>query len=104
MGVEGLNVDRDRLADLCERYGVARLEVFGSLARGEDRAGSDLDVLVTFEPGAAGGLAFVGLRRELEALFDRPVDLLTRSAVERSPNKYFRRFALQRTEPLYERA
>ncbi|MFO8013879.1 MAG: nucleotidyltransferase family protein [Phycisphaerae bacterium] len=104
MAVESLNVDRDRLADLCERFGVARLEVFGSVARGDAEAGSDLDILVTFEPGATPGLAFVELQRELEALFDRPVDLLTRSAVERSPNKYFRRFALQRTEPLYERA
>jgi len=104
MHAERLNVDRERLATLCERYGVARLEAFGSTARGDAGAGSDLDILVTFEPGAAPGLAFVELQRDLEALFGGPVDLLTRSAVERSPNKYFRRFALQRTEPLYERA
>jgi hypothetical protein len=103
MRVANLNVDRDRLAAVCEKYGVARLEVFGSLARGEAGAASDLDVLVTFKPGATGGLAFVGLQQELETLFGRPVDLLTRSAVEQSPNKYFRRFALRRTEPLYER-
>ena len=36
-------------------------------------------------------------------LFGRPVDLLTRRSVEHSPNKYFRRFALRRTEPIYER-
>ena len=104
MRTEDLNVDQDRLAAVCERYGVARLEVFGSLARGEAQADSDLDILVTFKPGAKVGLAFVGLQQELEALFGRPLDLLTRSAVERSPNKYFRRFALRRTEPLYERA
>lgn len=104
MRVEDLNVDQNRLAAVCEKYGVARLEVFGSLARGDAQAESDLDVLVTFKPGAKAGLAFVGLQQELEALFGRPVDLLTRSAVERSPNKYFRRFALRRTEPLYERA
>jgi hypothetical protein len=49
------------------------------------------------------GLGIVALQQDLAALFGRPVDLLTRSAVERSPNKYFRRFALRRTEPLYER-
>ena len=103
MRVEDLNVDQDRLVAICERYGVVRLEVFGSLARGEGHAGSDLDILVVFKPGAKVGLEFVGLQQELEALFGRPVDLLTRSAVERSPNKYFRRFALRRTEPLYER-
>jgi len=84
---------------VCERYGVARLAVFGSLARGEAQADSDPDILVTFKPGAKAGLAFAGLQRELETVFDRPVDLLARSAVERSPNKYFRRFALRKTEP-----
>jgi len=102
MRVKDLNVDQDRLTAVCERYGVARMEVFGSLARGEARAGSDIDILVTFKPDVRCGLEFVGLQQELEALFDRPVDLLTRSAVEHSPNKYFRRFALRRTEPLYE--
>ncbi len=104
MLVKDLQIDRGRLSDICRRYGVARLEVFGSFARGEAEAGSDLDILVGFEPDARVGLEFVALQQELESLFGRPVDLLTRSSVERSPNKYFRRFTLRETEPLYERA
>lgn len=103
MRVEDLHVDPDRLAELCEEYAVARLEVFGSFVRGDASSDSDLDILVTFEPGARVGLRIVALQQALEAMFGRPVDLLTRGAVERSPNKYFRRFALRRTEPLYER-
>ena len=103
MRFQDLDVDQDRLAAVCERHGVARLEVFGSLARGEAQAGSDIDLLATLMPGVRPGLDFVGLQQELEALFGRPADLLTRSAVERSPNKYFRRFALRRTGLLYER-
>lgn len=99
-----LQIDRDRLADICKNYGVARLEVFGSFIQGDAEANSDLDLLVTFNPGAKIGLEFVALQQEMEALFGRSVDLLTRSAVERSPNKYFRHFALRRTEPIYERA
>jgi hypothetical protein len=102
--IEDLNIDHDRLATVCKQYGVARLEVFGSFTRGDASQGSDLDILVTFDPGAKVGLGFVTLQQELEALFGRSVDLLTRSSVERSPNKYFRRFALRRTEPIYERA
>ncbi len=102
MLVDELQVDRDQLADVCTRYGVERLEVFGSFTRGEAEAGSDLDVLVSFKPGVRAGLEFVALQRELEELFGRPVDLLTRKSVERSPNKYSRRFALSRTEPVYE--
>ncbi|MEW6267472.1 MAG: nucleotidyltransferase domain-containing protein [Thermodesulfobacteriota bacterium] len=63
---------------------------------------SDLDLLVTFESGARIGLELVALKQELEVLIGRPVDLLTRASVERSPNKYFRHYALRGTEQLYE--
>ena len=104
MLVEDLQVDKDRLRTICERYGIERLEVFGSFAGGLARPDSDLDVMVTFAPGAPLGLEIVKLRAELGALFGRSVDLLTRRSVESSPNKYFRRFALRRVEPLYERS
>ena len=103
MKLSDLEIDLDRLAGICLRYRVARLEAFGSFVSGEAQEQSDLDMLVTFEPGAAIGLEFISLQQELESLFSRPVDLLTRQSVERSDNKYFRRFAL-RTEVLYEHA
>jgi hypothetical protein len=93
-----------RLAELCQRYGVARLEAFGSFVRGDASPQSDLDVLVTYEAGRKVGLELVALQQDLEALIGRHVDLLTRASVETSANKYFRRFALRDTEPLYERA
>jgi hypothetical protein len=76
--------------------------VFGSFVRGDAAPGSDLDILATFMPGAKVGPRIVALQQALEDSFGRPVDLLTRESVERSPNKYFRRFALRRTKPLYE--
>ena len=103
MRLEELQIDADRLADLCEHHGVARLELFGSFVRGHATPDSDLDVLVTFEPGSGTGLDIVAFQQALVAFFARPVDLLTRSAVERSENKYFRRFVLRRTASLYER-
>ena len=104
MSMQNLAVDRTELEEICKRYGVERLEVFGSLAHGEGGADSDIDILVTFQAGHHLGLDFVALKNELEDLFGRPVDLLTRRSVENSPNKYFRRFALRETEPIYERA
>jgi predicted nucleotidyltransferase len=103
MFVDDLHIDRGRLAAICAKYGVVKLEVFGSFVRGDAQSGSDLDILVTFEPGAQDGLEIVALQQEMELLFGRSVDLLTRSSVEHSPNKYFRRFATKRTEPIYER-
>jgi predicted nucleotidyltransferase len=76
---------RAQLADICRRFGVARLEVFGSAARGADfdPCDSDADFLVEFHPG--GELAplqqYFGLASALEALLGRPVDLVQPKAV-----------------------
>jgi len=99
-----LQIDRERLAELCQRFGVSKLEVFGSFATGDADALSDIDLLVTFSSGEAAGLGVVEFQQALEDLLGRAVDLLTRDSVERSANKYFRRFALRSTEPLYEAA
>jgi uncharacterized protein len=61
---------------LREKYRVKSLAVFGSMARGDDREESDVDILVTFE-GKADFDRFMGLKLDLEDLFERPVDLGT---------------------------
>jgi predicted nucleotidyltransferase len=71
--LERLNAEAPRLR---EKYGVKSLAVFGSMARGDDHEGSDVDVLVTFEGKAIFG-NFMGLKLDLEDLFGRRVDLLT---------------------------
>jgi predicted nucleotidyltransferase len=71
---------RDALAALCERFGVRRLDLFGSAATGRfDPATSDLDFIVEFgeieQPGYAR--RYIDFAEALEALFGRRVDLLT---------------------------
>ena len=95
---------RDALAALCRRYGVARLEVFGSAAREADfDAGrSDVDLLVTFTPAARNDLAtFSDLKDALERLLGRPVDLVEREAIEASRNFIRRRAILKEAETVY---
>jgi predicted nucleotidyltransferase len=90
---------RSELEALCRRYGVRRLELFGSAAAGQDRPGqSDLDFLVEFAPVPPGGYAdaYFGLLEPLEALFRRPVDLVVASAIK---NPYFLE-AVERTKAL----
>lgn len=97
-----LAIDHERLASLCRQYHVAKLELFGSRAKGTARPDSDVDLLVTFEEGKTPGLGFFGLALDLESLFGHPVDLLTRSSVERSPNPIKRQSILATTESIYD--
>ena len=71
-----------QVAALCRRHGVARLDVFGSAAR-QAYGAADLDFFVEFENLPADGYAdaYFGLLADLEALFERPVDLVMASAV-----------------------
>jgi hypothetical protein len=83
MSATGLDVDMQRLDELCRRYGVARLEVFGSVARGEAGETSDLDLLYELAPGAKLGWEIVDLENELADLFGRPVDLVSKRALHK---------------------
>lgn len=62
---------------LSEKFGVATIGIFGSVSRGEDTPESDVDVLVTFQPGKKNIRNYMGLAHSLEDLFGRKVDLLT---------------------------
>jgi predicted nucleotidyltransferase len=82
---------RAELEELCRRFGVRRLELFGSAAVGKYRAGeSDLDFLVEFEDSSPGTYAdnYFGLLEAIERLFGARVDLVIASAIK---NPYFRK-------------
>jgi len=81
-----IDVPHDAIEAFCKRWHVTELAFFGSVLRNDFRPDSDIDVLVTFAPGATPGFAFVTMQDELEALLGRKVDLLTRNAVEISHN------------------
>jgi len=87
------------LETVCRRYGVQRLELFGSAATGQDRPGeSDLDFLVEFGHFPSGGYAdaYFGLLESLEKLFGVTVDLVVPSAIR---NPYFLK-AIEETRTL----
>jgi len=96
---------RDALAAICRRYGVSRLEVFGSAARGLDfdPKRSDFDFLVEFEHRSdlPPVEQFFGFAEALEQLLGRPVDLVERKAVEASRNYIRRRAILRQAEIVY---
>jgi uncharacterized protein len=89
------------LSEICRRYGVARLDLFGSAAAGGfDPARSDLDFVVEFREAPSRNLAdqYFSLLEALEHLFGRKVDLLTSRSLR---NPYFIREVEKTRRPLY---
>src|SRR5271157_5303288 len=73
-----VRVDAPSLVEVCRRYGVKELSLFGSAVRGEMRPDSDIDIMVEFEPCVRIGLIkFESLVEELQSLAGRRVDLVT---------------------------
>ncbi|MBU1671026.1 MAG: nucleotidyltransferase family protein [Actinobacteria bacterium] len=66
--------------DLARRFGIQRLAVFGSYARGDQREDSDVDILVEVDPSI--GLRFVDLAEEIEAMLGIPTELVSRRAIK----------------------
>lgn len=89
------------LPGFCLRHGIARVEVFGSMARGQTREASDLDLMVTFRPDVRPGLEFFAMQDELEQILGCRVDLLTRRSVEQSDNPIRRRSILESAREVY---
>lgn len=95
---------RTVLVELCSRYRVDRLYVFGSAVLGHfDAQRSDLDFLVSFadrEPTAEYADRYLDFADDLERLFDRPIDLVTEQSIR---NPYFRREVESTRQLIYER-
>ncbi len=93
-----LNIVDSELAQICVRYRIRRLAVFGSLLTGAARPDSDIDLLVEFEAGLEPGLLGMShIEIELGQLLGRKVDL--RTAEDLSP--YFRDDVLRNAKIAY---
>jgi hypothetical protein len=76
-------VPRGQVAELCRRYQVRRLALFGSVLRNDFRFDSDVDVLVDFDPEArVGFVTLARFQRELADLLGRQVDLVPRTGLK----------------------
>ena len=95
--------EENSLRELCRRFRVEQLYLFGSAANGSfDSETNDLDFLVTLEqqPAAEYATNYLGLAQGLEQLFRRPVDLVTEGSIR---NRYFREAVQAQRELLYDR-
>lgn len=93
---------KKELVDWCDCWKVQEFYLFGSVLRDDFQPeDSDIDVMVQFSPEARWGFEFVSMKQELESLFDRKVDLLTKAAVEKSRNWIRRQEILSTAKLLY---
>lgn len=90
------------LANWCRRWKVSELALFGSVLRQDFGPDSDVDVLVSFEADAQWSLLdHIRMEEELSSILGRPVDLVSKRAVERSENRIRRRAILQTAQVVY---
>lgn len=91
-----------QLAEFCQRWKISELALFGSVLRDDFHPNSDIDVLISFAPDAKrGAFVLAQMQAELEILFGRKVDLVSKRAIERSQNPIRRRNILNSAQVVY---
>lgn len=86
------------LSPLLREYGIKKAAVFGSVARGDDRPDSDVDILISLGDQPMGVFAFTNLAYLVEEKLKRKVDLVT----ENSVNKFIRPYIMKDLKVIYE--
>jgi len=84
-----VQLDRNMLAEFCRKWRIRELSIFGSALREDFNANSDLDFLVSLEPGASLDIdRLLDMKEELEARCGRPVDLVEKEAMRNPWRKH----------------
>jgi predicted nucleotidyltransferase len=94
MGSIQIEIPKEKIAKFCKKWEICEFALFGSVLSEDFCTDSDIDVLVTFSESAKHTLFdLVNMENELEGLFGRKVDIVSRRGIESSRN-YFRRNAI----------
>jgi predicted nucleotidyltransferase len=94
-----LAIDYERVAELCQRWSITQLSLFGSILRPDFRPDSDVDVLLTFSPDARWTLLDITrLQDELSLILGRSVDVVEEKSLK---NPFRRREILRTRQVLY---
>jgi len=98
-------LDMERIREFCRRWHISEFALFGSVLRDDFMPDSDVDVLVTFTQDAPVSLfSLPRMQHELEQLFGREVDLVSRCGIEQSRNTLRRDNILNSAEVVYREA
>jgi len=101
--VTNINLPLSQIREFCQRWQIVEFALFGSVLRDDFRPDSDIDCLVVFAPDSQNSLLdLVTMEWELEDIFHRKVDLVTKQAVIDSPNWIRRKSILNTAQVIYE--
>jgi predicted nucleotidyltransferase len=90
-----VQLPKDRIVEFCKKWKIREFSLFGSVLRADFHPQSDIDVIVDFENDKAYSLLdLISMQDELETIFGRKIDLITRTALDQSRN-YIRRKAIK---------
>ena len=99
-----LNIQPTQLEKVCQQWQIVEMSLFGSVLRDDFNAKSDIDILVSFADDAK--VTFFDLElieEQLSKLFNRPVDVVTKRAIEQSHNWIRQKNILENSRVIYER-
>ena len=95
-------ISRKRIEEICRRWKIRELSLFGSVLREDFHPKSDVDILVSFEANTRWNSdQMLEMKEEFESLFERSVDLVEKRLVEESPNYIRRKHILENMESIY---
>ena len=97
------NIQPNQLQEICQQWQITELALFGSVLRNDFNSKSDINVLVSFAEEAK--ITFFDLdtiESQLSTLFNRPVDLVTKQAIEQSHNWIRKQNILSNSKIIYE--
>ena len=101
--IENINLEIERITNICQQWQITELALFGSVLRKDFNDSSDVDVLVSFADNAK--ITFFDLdtiEQQLSVIFHRPVDLVTKRAIEQSHNPIRKKNILENATVIYE--
>ena len=93
---------KKKIEEFCKAWNVKELQVFGSVLTKDFRPDSDIDIIVDFSPGSSHTLIHLAkMEEELEQIFNRRIDLISRQAIEQSRNHIRKKTILSTMERVY---
>ncbi|MFN5856558.1 MAG: nucleotidyltransferase family protein [Pseudanabaenaceae cyanobacterium] len=101
--VKNIDLPLSQIREFCQRWQIVEFALFGSVLRDDFHPDSDIDCLVVFAPNSQNSLLdLVTMEWQLEDIFHRKVDLVTKQAVIDSPNWIRRKAILNTAQVIYE--